>query len=564
MLSKSTKLCKVIAIVVSVLFVVALFGGCTPKESGDKGTPGTTSPGQTATATPTSGGQQTTAPAEPAGGVAKPDVLEITREMYFGDVSDNPDLKKEFMEEFSKKFGINLKVNYYPMNEYMEKVNLAITAGEITGLVNIYGPASNVVKKRDDGVILPLDDLLADNEVWKKWQKEYPTLTELYKLPDDNQTWAVAHGFAFNFFDRAIRKDWLDNLGLPVPETLEDLYVMAKAFTENDPDGDGQKNTFGLVSSGTWNLQDIFYAHGCRLDNVGGGTITFDMEKMAWVDNMFHPEMPNALAYLKDLYLNGYLDPEVFVNTGAKMREKFYNGIAGSWFYWWNNGYSAENTIRQIHPDAAIIEIPAITGPKTKNVNQYAANGTPFILLKNTKQPKETVHWYVNLLDNEEAYWWFRYGTDRYNEYDLANKTIKRKVDPESAVGGGYASPGLIGDFPWYTSNNYIIVTGDDPALIEDYKFKLDRKMKVFEDGLSKGLLYEQPFRYDAPISETYSAISADIYKAVKECLFDAVTGNKTIEEAISTYRATMKAIGAQKVLDEANKSVGTSDNFKY
>ena len=54
---------------------------------------------------------------------------------------------------------------------------------------------------------------------------------------------------------------------------------------------------------------------------------------------------------------------------------------------------------------------------------------------------------------------------------------------------------------------------------IEDYKFKLDRKMKVFEDGLSKGLLYEQPFRYDAPISETYSAISADINKAVDECL---------------------------------------------
>jgi ABC-type glycerol-3-phosphate transport system substrate-binding protein len=559
MLKKNAKICKMISLVVCILFVVALMGGCVPREKEETSTLGTTEDPTTSDDTKT-----TAAPIEPVG-APKPSVLEITRELYFGDVSDNPDMKQEFMEEFEKKFGVKLKVNYYPKNEYMTKVNLAITAGEISGLVNIYGPASNVVKVRDDGVILPLDDLVKDNEHWIKWQKEIPSFTGLYKLPDDNKTWALPQGFAYNFFDRAIRKDWLDKLNLPVPESLDDLYVVAKAFTENDPDGNNENDTFGLVSAGTWNLQDIFSAHGCRLDNVGGGTIAFDMEKMAWVDNMFHPEMPNALAYLKDMYANGYLDPEVFVNTGAKMREKFYNGIAGSWFYWWNNGYSAELTIRQIHPDAEVIEVPAITGPKKTKINHYAANGTPFILLKNTKEPKETVHWFINLiLANEEAHWWCRYGTEKYNRYDFSNKMITREIDPKSATGGGYPAPALIGDLPWFTANNYIITTGDDPANIEEYKFKLERKMKVFEDGKRLNLLYEQPFKYDAPVSETYTVIKADIAKAFDECIFDAVTGNKSIEDAISTYRATVKALGAQNVLDEANASVGTSDNFKY
>jgi len=553
MFKKNAVIPKMTALVICMFFVVALMAGCVVKEKEGISTPGTTSAGTTASA-----------PTEPAG-VKKPAVLEITREMYFGDVSDNPELKKEFMEEFEKKFGVKLKVNYYPKNEYMTKVNLAITAGEISGLVNIYGPASNVVKARDDGVIVPLDDYVKDNEYWIKWQKEVPNFTELYKLPDDGKTWALPQGFAYNFFDRAIRKDWLDKLNIPVPQTLDDLYAVAKAFTENDPDGNGQKDTFGLVSSGTWNLQDIFYAYGCRLDNVGGGTITFDMEKMAWVDNMFHPEMPNALAYLKDLYANGYLDPEVFVNTGAKMREKFYNGIAGSWFYWWNNGYSAENTIRQVHPGAEVIEVPGITGPKKTNVNQYAANGTPFVLLKNTKEPKETVHWFINLiLADEEAHWWSRYGTDKYNRYDFSNKRIIREIDPKSATGGGYAAPGLMGDLPWFTSFNYIITTGDDPKLEETYKINLERRMKVFEDGKKLNLLYEQPFKYDAPVSETYSAVKADITKAFDECIFNAVTGKTSIEDAISTYRTTVKAIGAQKVLDEANAAVGTKNDFKY
>jgi len=166
---------------------------------------------------------------------------------------------------------------------------------------------------------------------------------------------------------------------------------------------------------------------------------------------------------------------------------------------------------------------------------------------------------------NEEAYWWTWLGTDKYNKYDFANKKIVRLIDPNSATKSAYPAPGLHADFPWFSQNNYILVTGDDsPEVLEDSKFKVARKMKVFEDGKAQGLLYEQPFKYDAPVSATYSAISADIGRAYNECIFNAVTGKTSIEDAISTYRATVKGIGAQKVLDEANAAVGTKNDFKY
>src|SRR5690606_41101589 len=43
------------------------------------------------------------------------------------------------------------------------------------------------------------------------------------------------------------RKDWADKLGLGTPETIEDIYEMAKAFTEQDPDGNGKNDKFGLT-----------------------------------------------------------------------------------------------------------------------------------------------------------------------------------------------------------------------------------------------------------------------------------------------------------------------------
>ena len=46
-----------------------------------------------------------------------------------------------------------------------------------------------------------------------------------------------------------IRQDWLDNLGLDMPETFEEFKEVMRAFTEDDPDGNGVDDTYGFVSS---------------------------------------------------------------------------------------------------------------------------------------------------------------------------------------------------------------------------------------------------------------------------------------------------------------------------
>ncbi|MEV0223345.1 sugar ABC transporter substrate-binding protein [Streptomyces sp. NPDC050704] len=48
-----------------------------------------------------------------------------------------------------------------------------------------------------------------------------------------------------------VRKDWREKVGLPQPKTWQDMLTLAKAFATRDPDGDGKKNTYGMVVPGS-------------------------------------------------------------------------------------------------------------------------------------------------------------------------------------------------------------------------------------------------------------------------------------------------------------------------
>lgn len=57
--------------------------------------------------------------------------------------------------------------------------------------------------------------------------------------------------FSAQSFALLIRSDWRHKVGLPAPKTWNDLVRLAKAFTKQDPDGDGKNDTYGLDVPGT-------------------------------------------------------------------------------------------------------------------------------------------------------------------------------------------------------------------------------------------------------------------------------------------------------------------------
>jgi putative aldouronate transport system substrate-binding protein len=193
-----------------------------------------------------------------------------------------------------------------------------------------------------------------------------------------------------------VREDWLKNLNLKAPTTIEELIEVARAFTFNDPDGNGKKDTFGL------GLQN-------RLVNNEHGTVTGFLS--AWgIPGFAHavyyldkngkttfsylqPEMKEALRTLQQLYKEGLIDPEFSVKDSSKLADEIGEGKIGmaygpQWGTWypWNNVFANYGVITYPYP------IPTKAGYQPRlGFESNTASGGILVINSRVKNPEALI-----------------------------------------------------------------------------------------------------------------------------------------------------------------------------
>ncbi len=192
-----------------------------------------------------------------------------------------------------------------------------------------------------------------------------------------------------------IRQDWLDELGLEVPTTLEELRTVALAFTNDDPDGNNQKDTYGITGLENFSSFDpIFSAFG--IGRMG----LFSITDNNLVYSSTHPFMKDALAYLKDLQDNGALDSEFTVNKGTKHQENAFKGQAGIVYMHWAQMSNNKQQILDINPDARWTYIETLTGPGGTYNGAYGQGTSHFVSLsKSLEKDPERLEKALEYLD---------------------------------------------------------------------------------------------------------------------------------------------------------------------
>jgi putative aldouronate transport system substrate-binding protein len=122
----------------------------------------------------------------------------------------------------------------------------------------------------------------------------------------------------------AVRTDWLANVGLDMPETLDELYEVLKAFVKNDPNQTGKDDTIGLHATILWqgNFQPVFGAYGIayKLPVMVDGVVT---------SHLLHPDYLKAIEYFRTLYSEGLMEPDFAVIPILAAVEKLWNGTCG-------------------------------------------------------------------------------------------------------------------------------------------------------------------------------------------------------------------------------------------
>ena len=246
--------------------------------------------------------------------------------------------ENEYTEEtrqyIREHLGIDLELTQVSEN-FSQQLALSIAGGDIPDL--IWMTYDTYVQYAEDGLFADLTDKIA----------AYPDImsyvdTNGYgeacwqRMTVDGRIYGVpTRSVNPTMYTAAIRQDWLDKLNLAVPQTLDELTEVLRAFTEDDPDGDGVNDTYGVTCAGLDYLSVFFGAFGAtsmqdyllRED----GTVT---------TNVISENYREALRYLSDIYAKGYMDPEVFTQSGAQTYEKFATAKAGYWPNWWSNSGS--------------------------------------------------------------------------------------------------------------------------------------------------------------------------------------------------------------------------------
>ncbi|MFH5181248.1 extracellular solute-binding protein [Paenibacillus sp. TAB 01] len=237
--------------------------------------------------------------------------------------------KKEVLAALDKAGlkGIDFNVSLASGSEYFTKLNLQASSGELPDFFNV--DMATLTRFADEGLIMPLDDLL----------KSAPNAMKLIKPGDlealkyKGKIYGLPVGYRpepFNGPDISgfnVRQDWLDNLGLQQPKTLDDLYKVLQAFTNNDPDKNGKKDTFGLSSAKTANPQNTQFS---AIFGAYGIIPSFWHERDGQLkQGMVLPETKEVLALLQKWYKEGLIDPEFIIMETKQLEEKVIGSKVG-------------------------------------------------------------------------------------------------------------------------------------------------------------------------------------------------------------------------------------------
>ncbi len=165
-----------------------------------------------------------------------------------------------------------------------------------------------------------------------------------------------------------IRQDWLDNLGLAIPATMEELKEVAHAFTYDDPDQNGADDTYGLaidgmniLSNSVGDTSAIFAGFGAYPGTDGMAFVEYEKGKVTWGGTNAEG-MKAGLQLLQDMYADGSLAKNFITMDANSIFEETGAGRCGIWFGPMWGGMVAGSNAAQNSPDVHIVSAPVPDG----------------------------------------------------------------------------------------------------------------------------------------------------------------------------------------------------------
>lgn len=453
-----------------------------------------------------------------------------------------------FFQEWQRRTGVQLKFIQPSANQAREALNVLLASGELPDMIEFEwdsfpgGPEKAV----SDGYILRLNDVIdqyAPN--LKQYLQEHPEVDKQVRTDDGSY-----YVFPFirgddqlrTYQGPIIRQDWLDELGLAVPVTVEDWHTVLTAF--RDRKGVEAPLTFLGVPNPLFGLE-------------GGGFIgAYGVKKGFYLDQgqvRFGPVeqgYKSFLATFRQWYAEGLIDKNIAAVDTKTLDANMISGRSGASI--WNAGAGIgtwQPVVTAKEPKARFVPAPYPVlnrgerprfGQKT---SAYTSSGGVAISAKSAN-----VEMAARMLDygySDDGHKLFNFGIEGVSyrmegDYPKYTDVILRNPDklaPSQALA-------------MYTRASYFGPFVQDVRYMEQYYILPEQKqaIRVWSDTDSDQTMLPQMPKTERESAE-FASIMLDITTLVDEMSLKIILGIEPVE-AFDGYVRKMKDLKIDRAVE--------------
>jgi putative aldouronate transport system substrate-binding protein len=452
---------------------------------------------------------------------------------------------------------VNLELVLLPSTQSDQDTKIN-AAGASNSLPDVFFVSRDVLYKLvQAGLVAKVDELLP----------LMPVRTEGHYADADRNKLATFDGAMYGLPDPGalpqtdslvIRQDWLDKLSLTSPKTLDEFMAVAKAFTFDDPDGNGQQDTYGfcafidgsgITAAGLGPRFDFIYgAYGVPgVWNIGADSVSL---------NVRDPNFMKATEFIAQMNAEKVIDPDWPTLKKDEFRARWKQGSCGMM----HENFAALSTKSNYKdfdanfPEGSWVAMDALTGPDgqssmgvvTKTARIYAVSQKAIDAGKGPAIAR-LLEW----MASEEGYYLLGFGVEGEN-YIKDDKGFVTTADipAELAWTSKEMQP-----LTQLANMVYIFTPVEMEARYPAYKTANGRDMDpkaYYAEFLTKPFTQSTGASVINPPSN-----AADFIRFYSEGIVQFVLGQKTLDEAAWTeYLAGLDGLGAKELEASAKEDL--------
>lgn len=378
---------RIVALLLAILLTASL-AACSQTS------PEATTAGQSSGSASTQAVAESTAP-DPMGKYDKPVTITAVRSLGpagmtlpKGETLENNIWSRLYEET------LGIKIQYlWTANDsdYTQKLNIAITSNDLPDVM--YANSAQLKMMVDNGQAADISGVYKDYAAdYTKEVMDADSGRALKSATFGGKLYAIPQmGTGLQSTQVLwIRTDWLNNLNLKIPQTIDEMLAVADAFTNGDPDKNSKNDTFGMGITkdlfGSYSaLQGFFNSYGAY-PNIW---IPGESGNLAYGSTQ--PQIKTALAALQKMYSTNILDREFGVKDANKVGEDVNAGKIGMFFgEFWNGAWIQDAKIKNPAMEWMPASIPSNNGTPSKAQVPFAIT-LYNVVGKNCKNPEAVI-----------------------------------------------------------------------------------------------------------------------------------------------------------------------------